>query len=74
MTNKQDRLDMELKMLIGRGLDLETVITCSCCGQQRKLKNMKYRGLQEDPTSNRDYALFNCLCRSTQTIPVKKGE
>jgi hypothetical protein len=54
------------------GLKPETTIICKCCGQQRKLADMKYIGIQDGVTY--DLALFNCPCESTQGIRIPRRD
>lgn len=49
-------------------------VKCSCCGKEQLVKDMKYKGIQEDWTKDatHDLALYNCTCKSTQCIKIPK--
>lgn len=57
---------------------LNSKVVCSACGKISFAKDMKFIGIQLDSTDKVDFelALFNCSCRSTQSIriPKVKGE
>lgn len=52
---------------------LEQTVTCSKCGKVQKAKDMRFKGI-EDGFGKMDFdlALFNCECRSTQSVRIPR--